>query len=384
MNEREARIKRRQDLKRVRIDSERDMRQVNRFDSAFIAEGSEIQLVEGGILADRDEYGVFAELIFKNLSEKSLARLVVRFDFYYYQNIPYRSVFFEYSAKDITFGNIKYGENEIKLREALERKLVKSGEAFGEGVYIPMPESPYIKLMLYICEVEFENEESIKDEISLSGRGILFSELDEVSKRILKNEKSFARNEEVFPTKNLPQFSKEGWLCCCGHKNSAQNEHCERCLRERELQKELISESALNERKRELASNPTAVRYHDKSRFAQNKYLQNEQDRRRREAEIKRARENLAKHEEEKRRRNSHWLKRGIVLIAVGYLLVIGAVFIAILRDGGRDSQSSGYMFNRILDGDKSLFEFFGFKNDDDGPKSIFDIFEIFDSFDYD
>ena len=383
MDEREKRAKRRRDLKRVQTDSARDMRLVKQFDSAFMAEGSEIQLVDGGIIADRDEHGVYAELIFKNLSAKQLARLKVRFDFYYYQNIPYRSLFFEYCEDDITFGRIKRGEQEIKQRESLERKYIKSGEVFGEGVYIPMPESPYTKLAFYICEIEFTQGELIKGEISLCGRGISFQELDEVSKRILKNEKQFKSNEYVFPTKNLPQFSNEGWLCCCGHKNYAHSEHCERCLRGRDLQQKLLSEEALKERKNELASQPTAVLFHDKSRFAQNKYLQNERDRKQREAEIKRSRENLARQEEEKRRKTSHWLKRTAVLVLVGYIIFAGTIALAMFRDAGRDNSESSKMFKRILDGDTSLFEYFGFKNEDDGPSSIFDVWDIFQMFDY-
>lgn len=383
MDKRDGKRKRKADIERRNKDFSRDMRDVKRFDSAFIAEGSEIQLTDGGIVADRDEHGVYAEMVFKNLSDRSLLRLKVRFDFYYYQNIPYRSMYFEYCGRDITFGRIKRGEAEIKPKEALERTLIYSGECFGEGVFIPMPESAYTRLAVYICETEYETGGVIKNEISLCGRGISFQELDEVSKAILKGEKRFSRNEYVFPTKNLPQFSANGWLCCCGYKNRADSGQCERCLRGRELQKELISESAITERKKELASNPTAIRYHDKSRFAQNKYLQNEQDRRQREQEIKRSRENLLRQEEEKRRRNTHWLKRSLILVLLGYLIFFGTVLLSVFRDGGRDSQESGYMFKRILDGDTSLFEFFGFKKEDDGPNSIFDVWDIFEMFDY-
>lgn len=380
MNEHDKKAKRRRDLKRVQLDAARDMRDVKRFDSAFVAVGSEIQLVEGGIIADRDEFGVYAEMIFKNLSEKALKRLKIRMDFYYYQNIPYGDLFFEYCADDITFGKIKQKEQELKHREALQRTEIKGGETFGEGVYIPMPESAYTKLAIYICEIEFTSGEVITDEISLCGKGITFSELDEISKRILKSEKRFERNERVFPTKNLPQFSENGWLCCRGYKNPAQSEICEKCKRERELQRELISEAAINERKRELASQPTAIQYHDKSRFAQNKYLQNAEDRRKREEEIKRSRENLAKQQELRRRRESHWLKRGLLLIITVALFWVGFVMLAMFKDAGNDTENAGNMFHRIMDGDDSLFDFFGFNRE---RTSIFDVWEIFQQFDY-
>lgn len=384
MENREEKIKRKADLARVRADKERDMRTVKHFEHPYMLEGCPIQPIETNILADRDSWGIFAELTFKNLSEQPLKRLCVRLDFYYYQNIPYTSVFFEYCESDLTFGKIYSGSNALKEREALERKTVLCGEIFGEGAYIPLPESSYTDIAFYITEIELENGETVRQDIPLSGRGRVFSDLDEIAKRILCGEKSFARSESVFPTKNLPVFSDSGWLCCCGHKNLRESEVCVKCLRPRELQKELISEEAIGERKKELTSQPTAIRYHDKSRFAQNKFLQNQADKERREAEIKRSRENLARQEEEKRRKYSHWLKRGLIFCLAAYLLTFGAVLLAMFRDGGRDSQESGYMFKRIFEGDTSLFEFFGFNKDEDSPKSIFDVWEIFDSFDYD
>ena len=359
MNDRETERKRRRDMKRVRVDAARDMRDVQRLDSAFIVPDSEIQLVEGGIVADRDEYGVYAELIFRNLSDEALKSLKLRFDFYYYQNIPYLSTYFEYSGKDITFGKIKNGEKEIK--KPYSRTEIKSGETFGEGVYIPMPESPYTRLGIYICGLAFCSGRALECEISLCGKGIAFSELDEVTKRILKGQKQFIRNEAVFPTKNLPQFSENGWLCCCGYKNRADSDACEKCLRGRELQRSLISEPALVEKKNELANEPTAVLYHDKSRFAQSKYLQNRADREKREEEIKRSQENLRRQEEEKRKRESHWLKRSFVVYCVFVGMFFLIVLFCALVDGGRDSENFWWMFHRIAEGDKSLFEFFGF-----------------------
>ena len=384
MEKREEKRKRKADLARVRTDSARDMRAVKHFEHPYMLEGCPIQPIESYILADRDSWGIYAELKFKNLSEQPLKRLCVRLDFYYYQNIPYTSIFFEYCERDLTFGKIYVGSEPIKASEALKRNSVLCGEIFGEGVYIPLPESSYNNIAFYITEIELENGEIVLRDIPLSGRGKIFSELDEVTRRILRREKSFARSESVFPTKNLPVFSNSGWLCCCGYKNLRDSEVCEKCLRPRELQKELISESAIIERKKELANTPTAIHYHDKSRFAQNKFLQNQADKERREAEIKRSKENLLRQEEEKRRKYSHWLKRGLIFCIVAYMLTVGAVLLAVFRDGGRDTQSTGYMFKRIFEGDTSVFEFFGFAKEEDGPNSIFAVWDIFDSFDYD
>lgn len=368
MDNRAEKAKRKNDMNRVRTDSARDMRAVKHFDHPYVLDGCPIQPIESYILADRDNWGSYAELSFKSLSEKPLKRLKIRLDFYYYQNIPYNSLFFEYCRRDLTFGKIYIGTEPIKDRTALKRELIYCNESFGEGAYIPLPESSYTDIVFYIEEAEFENGEVEYYGKKLNNRGRRLSELDEVERRILLREKRFARYEAVFPSKNLPMFSDSGWVCCCGHKNTNEVEQCKRCMRPRELQKELISESAIAARKKEYASQPSAVLYHDKSRFPQNKYLQNKADLERREEEIKRSKANLEEQARQRRRKESHWLFRGFATYIIFLSLsVIIAVFL-LFADISRDGDSFIKMLHRIFEGDSSVFEFFGFEGEEEEP----------------
>lgn len=358
--EKQATVNKRKLKHKQKNDLMRSLRIVKDFGFHYILNGSPIEPTEGFILSDRDECLVFASFVFKNVSEKKIKSLTVRIDFYYYQNIPYTSVTFRYCKDNLSFGIINENNKELKISRSNKREFIEKGASFGKNVYIPLPESPFTKMCVVLEAAEYSDGSAENLEITLKGAGKTYSLLDRVTQKAYDAANIYKFHEHVFPTKNLPQFGNTSWLCCCGYKNSHIFEKCEKCSREKSVQQRLLSESAIENKRNELVSISSNLQYHDKTRFPQNKYLENKQDKLKKAEAIKQSRENLIRLQDERRKKERAWLTKGIVTLAVFWAVFIGIVVFMVLLDPGKDGESFLKMVRRILEGDKSLFEFFG------------------------
>ena len=346
--------------RRQKTDLMRSLRIVKDFGFHYILNGSPVEPTEGYVLSDRDDCLVFASFVFRNISEKRIRTLTVRIDFYYYQNIPYTSVVFCYSKDNMSFGIINENNKELKIAKSNKREFIEKGASFGKNVYIPLPESPFTKMRAVLEAVEYSDGSTEKLEIALNGVGKTYTSLDRITQKAYDAANIYKFQERVFPTKNLPQFGKSSWLCCCGYKNPVKYEKCEKCSREKAVQQRLLSESAIEDKKKELVSVSSNIKYHDKTRFPQNKYLENKQDKLKKAEAIKQSRERLKQLQNERRKKERAWLTKGIVILSLFWALFIGIVVFMVLIDPGKDGESFLKMVRRILEGDKSLFEFFG------------------------
>lgn len=344
--------------RRQKTDLMRSFRTVKTFKFPYVLDGSPVEPTEGYILSDRDDCLIFASFVFKNVSEKRIKALTVRIYFYYNQNIPYTSVVFCYCRNNLSFGRITENRRELKIAESNRRDFAEKGASFGKNVYIPLPERYFTKMKTVLESVEYSDGQTETLGIALNGTGRTYSSLDRITKETYDSVNTYKFAERVFPTKNLPQFGTSSWLCCCGHKNPSEYGKCEKCSRGKAFQEKFLSERSIEEKREALVSVSSNLKYHDKTRFPQNKYLENESDKLKKAEEIKRSRERLDRLQNERRKKERVWLTKGIVIYSLFWALFIGIVLFAILLDPGKDGESFLKMLRRISEGDKSLFEF--------------------------
>ncbi len=343
-----------QKITQRRFDYDRALRTVDNIGIPSILGESPVEPIEGFIYADRDEYAVFLSYIFKNLSEKALVGFDIRIDFYYYQNIPYCSLCFSYCEKDLSLGTISCGDKKLNFKQSCLRSKVESGECFGENILIPITDIRYTKIRTILVSAEFEDGTTVPIDLAVSGRAKRISELDSASRSVFEKGDISLHLKKLHPAKNIPQFGSSSWLCCCGNKNPIRLNKCEKCRRDRESQEMLLSESVIEGQKNTIIADPTAVTFHDKSKFRQNKYLENERDIRKKNDMIEQALKNVVKQNSTKERcgvfiKIFYWL---IGMSVISTLLAIAYSLLMILRDSYGDKDNFAKFIHKLLDGD--------------------------------
>ncbi len=313
-----------ENLKRQKVDVERALRVVKYIDYPFVLSDSPIELDEGYIVSDRQTCEVFASFIFKNVSERPIRELKVRLACYQNQNIPYLNIDFVYSNKDLTFGIISKNGNDMKLRDANKKTFIEQSETFGSCVFIPIPESYFTKMEVILLSVTYSNGDVEQLNTVVAGDTRRYKELDDISKRVYARVNIYQAAEERYPTVVIPQFSNKVWLCCCGNKNPAASEVCEKCGREKEWQRNTVSRVALEETKRKLINDPREVTFHDKSKFRQNKHLENDKDIQKKIEQYELAIKNVAREEQRKHRRQMMLIPK----IAIATLIMMLVLFV--------------------------------------------------------
>ncbi|MBO5870772.1 MAG: hypothetical protein J6Q89_08495 [Clostridia bacterium] len=309
-------------LKKQNDDRMRSLRVVKYLEYPYILPNSPVEIVEGYILSDRDDYTVFASYIFKNVSELSIRKLNIRLLCYLNQNIPYTTIDFTYSQDDLTFGIINVNGNDLKLKDANLIKYIEKSATFGSCVYIPLPESYFTKLELTLLSVEYAGGRTEIINTVVTGDAKKYQELDDISKLVYTRVNIYQAAEEKYPTKVIPQFGKNVWLCCCGNKNPDSSGVCENCGREKEWQKASVSEKILEETKAQIVNDPREVTLHDKSKFKQNKYLESDAETQQKIEQYEKAMKNIAIEEKSKHRRQMMLIPKIALAILIFYLLV--------------------------------------------------------------
>lgn len=346
---------RKQKLLLRKCDNDRALRTVDNIGIPSILGESPIEPIEGFIFADRDEYAVFLSFVFKNLSEKALVGLDIRIDFYYYQNIPYCSLDFSYCEKELSFGIISSGNKKIAFRQSVLRSQIESGECFGEGILIPITDIRYTKIKTVLVSARFADGTESPIDIAINGRATLITELDRASRSVFEKGDVSPHLKKRYPSKNIPQFGSAAWLCCCGNKNPMRFDKCEKCHRDRESQEALLSESVINKGRTEIVSDPTAITFHDKSKFRQNKYLENSSDLRKKNDMIEKAIKNVEKAQSTKNGafgiifRILYWI---VAISVVSTLVAIVYSLINIFKDSYGDEGNFAKFIRKLVDGD--------------------------------
>ncbi len=309
-------------LKRQKFDRMRSLRVVKYMEYPFILSKSPVEIEEGYILSDRETYDVFASFIFKNVSELPIRKLNIRLSCYLNQNIPYTNIDFTYSQEELTFGIINRNGEDLRLKDSNMLNCVEKSSTFGSCVYIPLPESYFTKLELTLLSVEYAGGRIEEINTVVSGNTKRYQELDDISKLVYTRVNIYKSAEEKYPTKVIPQFGDTVWLCCCGNKNPTSSDKCEKCGREKEWQKTSVTEDVLEETKVRMVNDPREVTLHDKSKYKQNKYLENDNETQQKIEQYEKAMKNIAYEEKRKNKRQLMLIPKIALAILVFYIIL--------------------------------------------------------------
>ncbi len=320
-------------IKRQKRDRQRALRVAKYLDYPFVLENSPVELEKGFIVSDRESGDVFASFIFKNLSELPLKKLNIRLLCYLNQNIPYEHIDFTYSQDELTFGIIQKNGEDMKLRDANKRTYVNQNECFGSCVFIPIPESYFTKLEVVLVSAEFSGGRVDVIDTVVAGDNKRYHELDDMSKMAYSRVNIYYAAEEKFPTKVMPQFGQQVWLCCCGNKNAIDSKVCEKCGRDMEWQKTTATADAIEESRNRMIADPNERAFHDKTKFAQNKYLESDADVQKKISQYEKAMEKIALEEKRRERNKMMFLPKMLLWFVV--ILFVASIFQYIAIGGG-------------------------------------------------
>ena len=322
----------RESYKRQKLDRMRSLRVVKYLEYPFILSKSPVEIEEGFIVSDRDSYDVFASFIFKNVTNRPIHKLNIRLSCYLNTILPYTHIDFTYSQEDLTFGIISKDGVNYKLRESNTKNSIASSETFGSCVYIPMPETYFTKMDLTLVSVEYAGGVTEELNILVAGKSTKYNQLDNMSKLVYARMNIYQTAESRFPTKVIPQFGDNGWLCCCGNKNAASSKVCEMCNREKEWQEKSVTLDLIEETKQRLINDPTEVTFHDKSKFKQNKMLESKDEEAAKIEQYEKAMKNIAFEEKMRHRRQMMLIPKILLAVLIIYLLAFGFKLIKTLR----------------------------------------------------
>lgn len=305
---------RRKKEKSARNDRMRNIRVVECLDYGTQLNDCPVEVTDGYIVSDVDDWSVFATFIYRNVSGKRISSLSVRLLCYKNQNIPYLKLPFEYCYDDCTFGIMRCRGEKRKGRNDLKERYIEDSDTFGECTFIRLPESYFTKLELELMSVRYEDgtEDIIKQVVGHSKPRLGF---DDWGFEAAYHEINIYREAELtHPAIVEPEMGTNAWLCCCGHKNSLGDTVCEECLRDREWQLKHIVTSEL-----EQMADKVHGDYERHDSYKQDKYLESDREIADKVAQYEKAMKNIAAAERAKEKQRKRIIPSIIAIAAALY-----------------------------------------------------------------
>ena len=261
---------------------------------------------------------LFASFAFQNTSGKQIMSLDIRLLLYQNANVPYEKKSFTYSYDNMTFGERKNG---IVTKKGIfgtkqYTYYIAVGETFGRSAYIPIPDSYFRKIELEISKVTFSDSSFVTPNMIVRNQCTDFTELDDAKLYAFTRMNIYAAAEERYPTRVVPQFGETAWLCCCGQKNLATSEKCERCMRDRDWQKHVFDASVMEQKVEELKAANDFYRP-DKTKYETSKNFEKEEEIQKRIAEYEAAMKRVAEQERRREHRRKMIIPKILIFIAV-------------------------------------------------------------------
>lgn len=304
--------------KEMRKNLLRTFRVVEYFDFSGVLPDSPVQVNEGYIISDLETHELFASFAFQNTSGKQIMSLDIRLFLYQNANVPYEKKSFTYSYDNMTFGERKNG---IVTKKGIfgtkqYTYCIAVGETFGRSAYIPIPDSYFRKIELEISKVTFSDSSFVTPKMIVRNQCTDFTELDDAKLYAFTRMNIYAAAEERYPTRVVPQFGETAWLCCCGQKNLATSEKCERCMRDRDWQKHVFDASVMEQKVEELKAANDYYRP-DKTKYETSKNFEKEEEIQKRIAEYEAAMKRVAEQERRREHRRKMIIPKILIFIAV-------------------------------------------------------------------
>lgn len=319
MNTNTAHIKRQK--KQQRYDRQRILRVVEYLDYSAIFDNCPVEITEGYVVSDVEDYKIFASFVFRNVSKKGISALDIRLLLYKNQNIPYLKIPFVYSYDSYTFGTRRKGGERIRDKNLLRYPVIRPAESFGETIYVPIPESYFTKFELEITGVKYSDGSYKKLEVIAGKSKDRYFGLDDEKKYVYQRKNIYISAEELHPTRFIPKKGEYAWLCCCGHKNIADADKCEVCFRERDWQLENINKEKLGKDVIEYNKVESTNFCHDKTKYSQLKYMQTDEEIEQKIKNYELAMKNVAALERKKERVKIWLIPKLALFFAIVYIL---------------------------------------------------------------
>ena len=335
-------------LARVHRDRMRPLRVIEYLDNSAIFEESPVEIKEGYIISDRDTADLFLTMNFRSVSEKTISALDVRVILYKERTIlPDKKIDFRYSWEEATFGDRVLNGIPRKERECKKDKTILLGEEFGEGIFIPLPESYFKKMQIELVSVTFFDGSKKELNLIAGGRALRFMELDGDLRDAYRSLNIFQKAEETHPIRVLPQAGNSVWLCCCGRKNPLGASMCDVCGRDKDWQFENLSVERLEET---IAKNNEGKRIlNDTSAYKQNKYMETEEEQKRKVELCNQALERLAVIEKQRERRQVMLLPKILLWVGIfAVLYFLCELFLSFLQNYGYINQEAAMIFKLL------------------------------------
>lgn len=324
-------------LRRQRKDQLRQMRVLEELDTSAVFADSPVEIKEGYAVSDKETGELFLLLVFRSLSRRPIAALDIRL-LLYRQGlpVPYRKDDFRYSWESATLGERVLDGQVRKEKDCKKERNIVHGEEFGQGVFLPLPDAFFHRLQIELVRVTYddggcESLRLVSDPFDRRLQATKFSEIDRNLHVSYQQMNIFDEKEESHPIRVLPQAGEHAWLCCCGHKNPAAASLCEACKREKDWQLANLSEEHLRQVRREMDADRSRHVPHDTSAFSQTRYLENAEDKQRKEAQFKQAQWELYVQKETDEARRYKKLIFRILKLALLVLAIMGVARLIML-----------------------------------------------------
>ena len=174
-----------------------------------------------------------------------------------------------------------------------------------------------------------------------------FGELDGDLRDAYRSLNIFQKAEESHPIRVLPQAGNSVWLCCCGRKNPLGASMCDVCGRDKDWQFENLSVERLEET---IAKNNEGKRIlNDTSAYKQNKYMETEEEQKRKVELCNQALERLAVIEKQRERRQVMLLPKILLWVGIFALLYfLCELFLSFLQNYGYINQEAAMIFKLL------------------------------------
>ncbi len=316
---------RRANLKRVRRDRMRPLRVLEYLDHSAIFENSPVEIKEGYLISDRDNGELFLTLNLRTLSKRPISALRIRILLYRERMVtPYLKLNYTYSWEEATFGERVLDGITRKDRDCRKDKTLVYGEEFGEGIYIPLPDSWFKKMQIELVDVTYFDGSTEKLDLLAGSRALRYLELDDDLHDIYREVNIFREAEQEHPIRVMPQIGQHVWLCCCGRKNPVEKALCEKCGRDKDWQLQNITVAKFEETRQAQSQDRNRRVLHDTSAYKQNKYMESKDELERKVEMCNQALERIAIQEKERERRQMWFLPK--IALCIGLIALLGYV----------------------------------------------------------
>ena len=272
------------------FDKKRYFKEIGERKFNFLFDSSPLEIDRAVEVYDVESFEYFLVIHFSRVTKRLIRSFKIRLYLYLDSPLPYKKLTYTYNVG----------------RKRMNDRIL------GQDDYIPIPETYFKRFEIFIDEVEWDNGE--KETLNVS---TLDKKTSPEEKHVaeIDAETTHSETAEKYPAVMMPQFSDNAWICTCSQKNTAQDDACIRCTRQRESLEKMLE-------KREASKSQYSL--YQRARKAEHIAARTfEAPSEQREAEIEAEIRKVEKREKYKDKMRIQVLPRIVLYFASGYLIYL-------------------------------------------------------------